>query len=483
MDVLAQLARQGAMIDRLTADSRRAGPGAAFFAWPGERADGRRHIPDAVGRGAAAVLWEAEGFDWRAEWRVPNAPVAGLRARAGALASEFYGRPSEALWTCGVTGTNGKTTCSQWIAAALSAAGRKCGLIGTLGAGFPGALEDAGHTTPDVLDVHRMLAEFRAKGAAAAAMEVSSHALAQGRVDAVAFDCAVFTNLSHDHLDYHGTLQAYGEAKARLFEGAGLACAVVNLDDEFGASLAARLASRGTRTIGYRLKPAPARGEYIAAAQREGRRVSIESSWGGAQASVPALGAYNVANALAVAGTLVASGMPFADAVRALESLPQVPGRMQRLGGEREPLVVVDYAHSPDALANVLRALRPEAEARGGALAIVFGAGGDRDRAKRAPMGEVAARLADRVLLTSDNPRSEDPLAILREISAGIGGSYALEPDRARAIESAIGSAAAADVILVAGKGHEQTQEIAGRRLPFSDAEVARAALARRGKR
>ncbi|HEX5092404.1 MAG TPA: UDP-N-acetylmuramoyl-L-alanyl-D-glutamate--2,6-diaminopimelate ligase [Burkholderiales bacterium] len=483
MDALAQLARQGAMIDRLTADSRRAGPGAAFFAWPGERGDGRRHIPDAVGRGASAVLWEAEGFDWRAEWRVPNAPVAGLRAQAGTLASAFYGRPSEALWTCGVTGTNGKTTCSQWIAAALGAAGRKCAVIGTLGAGFPGALEDAGHTTPDVLDVHRMLAGFRAHGAAAAAMEVSSHALAQGRVDAVAFDCAVFTNLSHDHLDYHGTMQAYGEAKARLFEGAGLACAVVNLDDAFGASLAASLAARGTRTIGYRLRPGRVPGEYLAAGRGEGRRVSIESSWGGAQASVPALGAYNVANALAVAGALVASGMPFADAVRALESLPEVPGRMQRLGGEGGPLVVVDYAHSPDALENVLRALRPEAQARGGALAVVFGAGGDRDRAKRAPMGEVAARLADRVLLTSDNPRSEDPLAILREISAGIGGSYAQEPDRARAIESVIGSADAADVILVAGKGHERTQEIAGRRLPFSDAEVARAALARRGKR
>jgi len=471
------------MIDRLTADSRHAGPGAAFFAWPGERADGRGHIADAIGRGAAAVLWEAEGFDWRAEWRVPNAPVAGLRAQAGAMAHAFYGRPSAALWACGVTGTNGKTTCTQWIAAALGAAGRKCGVIGTLGAGFPGALADGRHTTPDVLDVHRLLAAFRGEGAAAVAMEVSSHALAQGRVDAVAFDCAVFTNLTHDHLDYHGTMQAYGEAKARLFEGAGLACAVVNLDDAFGAQLAARLAARGVRTIGYRLTPGGAPGESLAATRVEGRRVSIDSSWGRAQVSVPALGAYNVANALAVAGALVASGMPFADAARALEALPDVPGRMQRLGGDGAPLVVVDYAHSPDALANVLRALRPEAQARGGALAVVFGAGGDRDRAKRAPMGEVAARLADRVLLTSDNPRGEDPLAILREIALGAGGKSAQEPDRARAIEAAIASAADADVVLVAGKGHESTQEIGGRRLPFSDAQVARAALARRGKR
>jgi len=471
------------MIERLTADSRRAGPGAAFFAWPGERADGRRHIAEAVAQGAAAVLWEAGGFDWRAEWRVPNAPVAGLRAQAGALAHEFYGRPSAALWACGVTGTNGKTTCTQWIAAALGAADRKCGVIGTLGAGFPGTLADAGHTTPDVLEVHRLLADFRDHGAAAVAMEVSSHALAQGRVDSVAFDCAVFTNLTHDHLDYHRTMQAYGEAKARLFEGAGLACAVVNLDDEFGAQLAGRLGARGTRVIGYRLTPGRARGEHLSAVRVDGRQVTIDSSWGGARISVPALGAYNVANALAVAGALVASGMPFADAARALEGLPEVPGRMQRLGGDGAPLVVVDYAHSPDALANVLRALRPEAQARGGALVVVFGAGGDRDRAKRAPMGEVATQLADRVMLTSDNPRGEDPLAILREIAAGAGGRCGEEPDRARAIEAAIAAAGDADVVLIAGKGHETTQEIAGRRLPFSDAGVARAALARREKR
>ena len=217
MDVLGQLARQGAMIERLTADSRRAGPGVAFFAWPGERADGRQHVAEAVGRGAAAVLWEAEGFAWRAEWRVPNAPVEGLRRQAGALAHAFYGRPSEALWTCGVTGTNGKTTCTQWIAAALGAAGAKCGVIGTLGTGFPGRLEDARNTTPDALELHRTLAGMRRQGAVAVAMEVSSHGLQQGRVGGVAFDCALFTNLSHDHLDYHGSMDAYAAAKARLF--------------------------------------------------------------------------------------------------------------------------------------------------------------------------------------------------------------------------------------------------------------------------
>ncbi|MGD9953349.1 MAG: UDP-N-acetylmuramoyl-L-alanyl-D-glutamate--2,6-diaminopimelate ligase [Burkholderiales bacterium] len=483
MDPFAELARQGAMIERLAADSRRAAPGVAFFAYPGERTDGRRFIPAAIAQGAAAVLWEAEGFAWREEWRVPNVAVPRLRDRAGALAHAFYGRPSEALWTCGVTGTNGKTTCSQWIAAALEAAGVKCGVIGTLGAGFPGALESAANTTPDALELHRALAAMRAQGAAAVAMEVSSHGLEQGRVGGVVFDCAVFTNLSHDHLDYHGTMDAYAAAKARLFEAEGLGCAVLNLDDVFGAQLAERAAARGVRVIGYSLVSAPATHEHLFAAALGDGRVRIASSWGEAESPLGALGRFNVSNALAVVGALVARGMDFREAVRRLAALPEVPGRMQRLGGEGAPLVVVDYAHTPDALAQVLAALRPVAEARGGRLVAVFGAGGDRDRAKRAPMGEAAARLADRVVLTSDNPRSEDPLAILREIAAGVQGACELEPDRARAIEAAIASAGAVDVVLLAGKGHEATQEIAGRKLPFSDAALARAALERRGAR
>ena len=483
MDPLAQLARQGAMIDRLAADSRRCAPGVAFFAYPGERADGRRYISDALARGASAVLWEAEGFAWDPAWRAPNAAVAGLRAGAGALAHDFYGRPSQALWTCGVTGTNGKTTCSQWIAAALNAAGARCGVIGTLGAGFPGALEDAGNTTPDALELHRILAQMRAAGAAAVAMEVSSHALEQGRVGGVAFDCAVFTNLSHDHLDYHGTMDAYAASKARLFDTDGLACAVLNLDDVFGAQLARRLAERGVRTIGTSLVSAPATGESIVATRIDGERLVIASTWGTAEGELRALGRFNAANALGVIGALVAHGLPFADAVHSLSRLPEIAGRMQRLGGEGAPLVVVDYAHTPDALEQVLRALRPLAEARGGRLLAVFGCGGERDRAKRAPMGEVASRLADRVVLTSDNPRSEDPLAILRDIESGVSTEHAVEPDRARAIEAAIAGAAPADVVLLAGKGHEATQDAGGRRLPFSDAVAARAALARRGAR
>jgi len=483
MDPLGQLARQGAMIRRLAADSRRCAPGVGFFAYPGERADGRRFIPEAIARGAAAVLWEAEDFAWNPAWRVPNAGVPELRHAAGALAHDFYGQPSAALWTCGVTGTNGKTTCTQWIAAALTGAGAKCGVIGTLGTGFPGRLEDAHNTTPDALELHRTLAEMRRQGAVAVAMEVSSHGLQQGRVGGVAFDCALFTNLSHDHLDYHGTMDAYAAAKARLFDTEGLACAVLNLDDVFGAQLAQRLAARGVRTIGTSLVSAPATGEFLVAAALDGARVRIASSWGEADAKLDALGRFNVSNALGVVGALVAQGMAFGEAVRSLEGLPEVPGRMQRLGGERAPLVVIDYAHTPDALEQVLRALRPVAEARGGRLVAVFGAGGERDRAKRAPMGAAASRLADRIVLTSDNPRSEDPLAILREIEAGVDAPHGVQPERARAIDAAIAEAADADVVLLAGKGHEAVQEIAGRRLPFSDAEAARAALGRRGKR
>jgi UDP-N-acetylmuramoyl-L-alanyl-D-glutamate--2,6-diaminopimelate ligase len=483
-----RLRAQGAMIERLSSDSRRCAPGVAFFAYPGDAADGRAYIPDALARGAAAVLWEQEGFAWRPEWRAPNTPVSGLRQQAGRLAHEFYGRPSEALWVCGVTGTNGKTSCTQWLAAALGARGDKTGVIGTLGAGFPGALAELAATTPDALELQHLLAEMRRERARAVAMEVSSHALVQGRVNGVAFGCALFTNLSHEHLDYHGSMAAYAEAKARLFDTPGLGAAVLNLDDVLGVRLAQRLAARGLRTIGTSLSaaavaPGSVR-EYIAARTIEtgpdATRVALESSWGAADFSLNKLGRYSVANALGVLGCLLAYGVPFGEGVAALESLPQVPGRMQRVGGEGEPLVVIDYAHTPDALEKVLQALRPVALARGGRLVAVFGAGGDRDPSKRAPMGAAAARLADRVVLTSDNPRSEDPRAILEAIRAGVPGACELEPDRARAIARAVGEAAPADVVLVAGKGHETWQEIAGERRPFSDAPAAQAALGRR---
>lgn len=468
MDPLRSLAAQGAMIERLSSDSRRCAPGVAFLAYPGEKADGRAHIADAIGRGASAVLWEKDGFSWNGQWRVPNAPIEELKQQAGVLAHEFYGRPSEALWVCGVTGTNGKTSCSQWLAAALDRHGTKAGVIGTLGSGFPGALTPLSNTTPDALELHFTLKQMLSSGAKAAAMEVSSHGLVQGRVNGVRFACALFTNLSHDHLDYHGSMQAYGAAKARLFETPGLECAVLNLDDELGVQLATRLAveMRGrVRTIGYSLTPREAPVDQAIVAD--------------ARVRSPAPGRFNLSNALGVIGCLLAKGIAFDQAADLVASLPPVPGRMQAIG--EQPLVVIDYAHTPDALDNVLRSLRPVADVRGGRLIVVFGAGGDRDPSKRAPMGAIAARLADRALITSDNPRSEDPLAIIDAVKRGAPGGES-EPDRARAIARVIAEAAAPDVILIAGKGHENYQEIAGKRTHFSDEEQARAALMERGK-
>lgn len=480
MAPLAQLEAQGAMIKALASDSRRCAPGTAFLAYPGEKADGRAHIGDALRRGASAVLWEAHDFAWRHEWTVPNVAVRDLKRHAGALAHDFYGRPSEALWVCGVTGTNGKTSSSHWIAAALGMIGAKTAVIGTLGSGFPGALEEVVNTTPDALEVHRLMKQFLVQGGEAVAMEVSSHGLVQGRVNGVAFDCALFTNLSHDHLDYHGSMDAYAEAKARLFDMPGLAHAVLNCDDVVGMRFAQRLADRGMHVIGYSLSGMRTGGDFLAATRVAHGEMEIESSWGRATAKVNQVGRFNMANALGVAGCLLAYGLPFREAVEALSRLPAVPGRMQQVC--EAPLVVVDYAHTPDALEKVLQALKPVASQRGGRVIAVFGAGGDRDPAKRPVMGAVVSRLADLAVVTSDNPRSEDPMRIIREIEAGMDRGHAVEADRAKAIAAAIAAADDADVVLIAGKGHEPYQEIAGQRLPFSDAAVAREALREGGR-
>ena len=457
------------MIERLTSDSRRAAPGAAFFAWPGEAADGRRYIGDAVARGAAAVVWEREGFAFTQ--KIPNVSVENLKEKAGLLADAFYGKPSEALWMCGVTGTNGKTTCSQWVAAALSQKGDKAAVLGTLGVGFPSQLKPVGNTTPDTLEIHHLLKEFKNQGAVAAAMEVSSHGLDQGRVNGVAFDCALFTNLTHDHLDYHGTMAAYGEAKAKLFETPGLEAAVLNLDDPFGRELAKRTRAR---TIGYSVESVAKDVIFSSGSEVEfnGKKTKI---------SISAPGRFNLSNALGVLGCLIARGLSFTESAELLSALPSVPGRMQTVG--ERPLVVIDYAHTPDALEKVLGALKPVAQARGGRLTVVFGAGGERDAAKRPKMGAVASRLADRVMITSDNPRGEDPAAIIAAVRAGAAAGARTEVDRERAIHAAIADADPVDIVLLAGKGHEATQEIAGRKLPFSDAAVAAAALERRRER
>ncbi|MFT3757314.1 UDP-N-acetylmuramoyl-L-alanyl-D-glutamate--2,6-diaminopimelate ligase [Thauera sp.] len=483
--ILACLRAAGVEPAGITADSRKLGAGEVFAAWPGFRTDGRRYLASAVEGGAAAVLWESgDGFA-PGHLPVPSLPVEGLREIAGHLAHEIYGHPSEKLWLAGVTGTNGKTTVSQMIAAALQGVGTRCGIVGTLGNGFAGELQSALNTTPDALELHRLLAGFLAAGAGAAVMEVSSIGLDQGRVNGACFDAVIFTNLSRDHLDYHGSMEAYGEAKSRLFTLAGSATAIVNIDDPFGLMLARRLVGEGREVIActlYQVNVDAVPGARVLFGDRlqssaTGFRFVL--NWDGrtADVQVRVVGHFNVSNLLLVAAALLARGLPFDEVLPHLARLQPPEGRMQLVGGVCEPLIVIDYAHTPDALAQVLESLRPTVQSRRGRLVCVFGCGGDRDPGKRPIMGEVARQLADRVIVTSDNPRTEDPQNILEAVAAGAGPAAERIVDRARAIAFAVAEAAADDVVLIAGKGHEPYQEIHGRRLPFSDLEQADLAL------
>jgi UDP-N-acetylmuramyl-tripeptide synthetase len=479
-DVPALLARLGAFPRRITADSRRVEPGVAFAAYPGLATDGRKFVPDAIARGASAVLWDPRGFQWDPRWTTPNLGLDALQARLGYIADFIYGSPTQLLWMAAVTGTNGKTSCAQWIAQALDACGRRAGVLGTLGNGLVGGLAPASHTTPDAVTLHEMLKQFHAAGARAVAMEVSSHGLDQGRVNGAKFDIALFTNLTRDHLDYHKTMAAYGAAKARLFTWPGLRTAVINADDPFGQSLIDAARGRGQRLLTYGFGSADVAATTMTM-DRRGVLLEIATPWGKATLVSSVVGAFNAQNLLGVLGVLLASDVPLADAVTALGGLHAPAGRMQRFGGDGKPLVVVDYAHSPDALEKVLLALK-QAVAEGGELVCVFGCGGDRDPGKRPQMGDVAARLADRIVVTSDNPRSEDPAVIANAVVKGIRDAghrrWAIENDRRAAIHGAIGAARWGDVVLVAGKGHETYQESGGVRTPFADATEAMTALA-----
>nr|WP_185182699.1 UDP-N-acetylmuramoyl-L-alanyl-D-glutamate--2,6-diaminopimelate ligase [Mycoavidus sp. B2-EB] len=485
----------------LCADSRVVQSGDVYLSYAVIEAEQRRYFSEAIQQGASAILWqpgqseaapiglvEAENFD------VPTLAIPKLTELAGPIASEWYGAPSETLFITGVTGTNGKTSCSYWIAQALSALGRPCALMGTLGNGLADKLVATGFTTPDAPQLQRSLAQMRSAGAQAVAMEVSSHGLHQGRVNGIAFDTAIFTNLSHDHLDYHHTLENYENTKARLFDWPTLRCAIINSDDLAGVRLLARVQGK-VRTIAYSVDggtttPQPFKADGVLRAQEvralaAGTAFKVVSSWGQGEVSVPMLGTFNVSNLLAVLGALLAADVPFEVALAQLAHLEPVIGRMQRLGGNltlNEPLVVVDYAHTPDALTQVLVALRPIVSARGGRLICVFGCGGNRDTSKRALMGGCAERLADVVVLTSDNPRDESPAAILQDILRGMSDPARIEctEDRARAILRVIRAAASKDVILLAGKGHETTQEIQGHKYQFSDQDHVRLALAAR---
>jgi UDP-N-acetylmuramoyl-L-alanyl-D-glutamate--2,6-diaminopimelate ligase len=479
-------------IRRLVNDSRAVGPGDTFVAYPGQSRDGRDFIGQALASGAASVLWERAGFEWNPRWDAPHHGVRGLRGHAGEIASCVYGNPSRKLHVIGVTGTNGKTTCSQWIAQALTRAGRQCAVIGTLGYGLRAPLRPIVNTTPDALWLHERLAEFARRGVQAVSMEVSSIGLDQDRIVGVEFNVALFTNLTRDHLEYHRTMRRYGAAKAALFTWESLSHAVVNLDDSFGAALARRIRRPGLDVLGYGFGARKAaRGEQVAGANLvtgpRGVEFDVTTPWGNARVRSPVLGRYNAYNLLGTLAVLLASGVALGKAVAALATLKPVPGRLQRLGGGERPMVVVDYAHTPDALKQVLQTLREILDSqftnRDSRLICVFGCGGDRDRGKRPLMGQVAARLADRVIVTSDNPRSEEPRRIIGEIVAGAraaGNDIAVDADRRSAIARAVKEARRGDIVLVAGKGHEDYQEIRGIRHRFSDAAVVRAALVQR---
>jgi UDP-N-acetylmuramoyl-L-alanyl-D-glutamate--2,6-diaminopimelate ligase len=475
MDVAALIAKLRQMhgLRNLSADSRRLCPGDVFLAVPGAAHDGRSHIPAAVAAGAAAVLWEPEGYVWPADLAVPNFPVPDLKARAPAIAAAWWHDPSQGLWMTGVTGTNGKTSCSHWLADALGRLGRKTAVIGTLGNGFPGELAGASHTTPDAVTLQGLLAGYRNAGASGVAMEVSSHALDQGRVEGVAFDVAVLTNLSRDHLDYHGDMTAYAHAKTRLFDWPGLKWAVLNLEDELGQRLYKGLAGRDVHRLSYGLGVGDVRGEALRLSA-DGLAMEVETPWGHGELRTGLVGRFNAANLLACLGALLAGNVSLADALAALEQTRSVAGRMQRLGGGAQPTVIVDYAHTPDALEKTLATLR---DLTTGRLVCVFGCGGGRDKGKRPLMGEAAARLADRVVVTSDNPRNEAPADIVADILAGMPAGQQVELDRAAAIRIAIAGTMPGDVVLIAGKGHEDYQEIAGVRRPFSDVAEAERAL------
>ncbi|MDS4020096.1 MAG: UDP-N-acetylmuramoyl-L-alanyl-D-glutamate--2,6-diaminopimelate ligase [Candidatus Competibacter sp.] len=468
----------------LAADSREIRSGEVFLAVRGGRRHGLDFLNAVRAAGAMAVLWEPpyDGALPAGDASPALLAVPGLRQKMGLIASRFYGEPSRQLPVVGITGTDGKTSCAHFIAQALSDAERgSCGILGTLGVGVYGQTEPSSHTTPDSPSIHRWLAGLVAAGRRYAAMEVSSHALDQGRVNGVEFAVAVLTNLTRDHLDYHGTPEAYAVAKRRLFFEHRPRWGVLNLDDGFGRDIAAD--PRGDfQVVGYGLGERPERldrfvwGEGLELTP-DGLRMGIRSSWGDGDLRVELLGRFNAGNVLAALATLLALEMPFPEALARLARTAAVPGRMERLGGAAgRPRAVVDYAHTPHALEQVLDALR---EHGGGRLWCVFGCGGDRDSGKRPLMGAVAERLADRVIATDDNPRTEEPGRIVRDILAGMNHPEAVVVlrDRRAAILHALVEAEAGDIVLIAGKGHEDYQIIGTERLPFSDRAVAREIL------
>jgi len=465
-------------VTRLALDSRDVQFGDIFIALAGSATDGRKFVQDAFARGAVAALTETANGDPRL------VHIANLRTRLSALAAKVYGDASAALPLYGVTGTNGKTTISQLLAAALTRLTGPTFVLGTLGYGLYGELQPGSHTTPDAIVLQRLLAAGVNHGARAAAMEVSSHGLDQGRVEALHFATAIFTNLTRDHLDYHRTMAAYGAAKRRLFVWPGLHHCVINADDEFGRELLADpdiVASKysyGVRAHALTGIAGSVHAERIHYSS-DGILAEIVTPWGRKLLQSPLLGEFNLSNLLAALTALCANGYALDDVAGVLGTVPPIAGRMERFGGGEQPLVVVDYAHTPDALEKAVMALRLHCHGR---VAVVFGCGGDRDKGKRPEMGAIAERFADVVLLSNDNPRSEDPLTIANEIRAGMqqGASVRFIADRRLAITTILSELNAGDAVLLAGKGHEAYVEANGQRTPYSEVAVVQDLLQER---
>jgi UDP-N-acetylmuramoyl-L-alanyl-D-glutamate--2,6-diaminopimelate ligase len=480
-DVLSWLLAQGLRPTGVCADSRRVRAGDLYVAEVPESGARAVYVRDALANGACAVLWADDLPLCAAEFgSAAVVAVSGLHALVGPVAQQVYGNPSEKLRVLAVTGTNGKTTITQWLAQTMPG---RCAVIGTLGAGYPEAMVATGFTTPDAAQYAHLLADFVEDGATACAVEASSIGIAEARMAGSHVDCAVFTNLTRDHLDYHKTMEAYAAAKACLFGWPDLRAAVINYDDPFGRELLDGTTASLVLAYGLSTRPAdlPASVHWVGAdaVVPTAQGLSATLVFGDERLPLVAhvIGRHNLSNLLAVAAVLIAQGLSPAEIVVHLARLQPPAGRMACQGGEHMPLVVVDYAHTPDALRHILAALRDVATARGGRLVCVFGCGGDRDPGKRPEMGRAAAQGADHVVVTSDNPRWEVPAEIIRAIVAGVPEAVVIE-DRAAAIANAIAEATEADVVLLAGKGHELDQEIRGQRYPFDDTVHARKALA-----
>ncbi len=474
---------QGAIvIQDLKLDSREIVSGDLFVALQGCQDNGIRYINAAAQKGACAALVDQLDLDLCRDYEIPLVAIKGLRQNLSKLAGRFFREPSSRMRVVGVTGTNGKTSCVQFISQALSDLGRPCGSIGTLGFGSASELFKSERTTPDAISLQRMLAFLAEEGATAVALEVSSHAIDQYRVNGIEFDTLVFTNLSHDHLDYHGSMEAYAATKKRLFLTPGVQHAVINADDRFGEELIQQLSGKiKLYRYGLNASGVEARASDIQITER-GLRARLDSVWGQGIISSPLLGRFNLSNLLAVYAVLCAWGVSVDEALQGISKLTGASGRMQHYGGGNLPLVVVDYAHTPEALALVLEILREFCE---GQLWCIFGCGGDRDRGKRPIMGQIAESMADHLVLTSDNPRTEKPAQIIEEILSGLSRpeNAKVYEDRSRAIAASIESAQVDDVILIAGKGHENYQEMAGVRVALSDSEQARGSLNARARK